>query len=1081
MNATSAAAEESTDGAIRPRPATSTAPLSYPQELLWLLDRLSEGNAYNTPDSTRLEGPLDVDALRAALAGLLDRHEILRTTYAVGGTGTVQIVRADVPLALQEVDLSSVAVADRDTELHTLLRAEAERPFDLSVGPVFRATLVRLGPTEHVLQTVMHHIAVDGWSKALLWADLTELYEANVERRVPALPHPALQYADFAAWQRAYLTTDRLESGLRDWREYLRGAPAALELPTDRPRPMVQSYVGEHLQRVLPQPLLALLRETARREKTTLFMALLAAFGALLQRYSGQDDIVIGTPVAGRNLVELESLVGYCTNTLPLRLDLSGEPSFNELLRRARESCLFGFAHQEIPYQEIVRAVAPERDLSRAPLFQAMLVLQTQQRSLFAPAGLKVESVYHERGWSKFDLVVGMGERREGLNTSWEYPTELFDRLTVERMSGQFERLVRGACETPDRPAARIALLDETERSRLVVGFNQTERSWTGPGTLHGLVRAQVDATPAGVALVQGNRQFSYRELAERAHALAQRLVALGVTVGEPVAIHAERSWELAVALLGVLEAGAVCLPLDPTYPPARILQILDDSSTRVLVGRSSAVAGLSVEGRDFLAVDSSAPPEEIELPEVDGSAPAYLVYTSGSTGEPAGVLLSHRGLVNHARAAVELFCLTSSDRVAQLASPSFDISIEEIFPALACGAAVVWPEDGVPVVGHELTAWVAARSVSVLDLPTAVWHAWVDELRERRDNLPECLRLVVVGGEAASADTYGAWLDLSGARVRWINTYGPTETSVIVAAWEPRDDERPQTLPLGAPIANVRLYVLDERGELVPEGIPGELCVGGVGVALGYLGRPALTAARFHDDAFESGSRLFRTGDRVRLRNDGQLEFLGRGDAQVKVRGFRVEPGEIEAVLERGSDVARAAVVARTARHGVVLDAYVTATKRGSPPSAASVRNRLSERLPAFMVPASVTILDELPLTPNGKVDRSALPEPASVEMRGNDSSLSPLERELAELWADVLGSALPSRETRFFEAGGHSLLGTRLFARIFDRFGVQLPLRALFEAPTVAGLAAAVEQAQGSTDIPPRLAPLQRAERRG
>ena len=1045
-------------------------PLSHAQELMWLLDQLSPGsNAYNSPTATRLEGPLDPNALRLAIDAVVARNEVLRTTYDTVDGQPVQLVHPPSPTELPVVDLSDLPPAQRQAELDRVLQEEAERPFDLRVGKVLRPTLVRLGPEDHVLLWVVHHIAIDGWSKGVLWRELTSCYDALGTGRASDLPELPLQYADWAAWHRSWLEAGVLDEQLGYWRRQLAGAPTQLALPTDHRRPPVRSGRGDRRDALFPLETVEGLRRLARAEGATLFMVLVAAFGALLGRFSGQDEVVVGTPIAGRNRVDIEDLVGYFMNTVALRLDLSGDPSFRQLVARARATTVAAFAHQDAPFERVVAEVNPPRDLSRTPIFQVMLVLHNERRSDVAPAGLRASRLRHERGWAKFDLTVGMGERPHGLNTGWEFSTDLFEAPTIERMMRSFAVLLEEIVIDPDRPLSALPVLPHDER-RLLQAWEDGGPALGAGRSLPDLVVDRAGGTPEAAAIRDADRTWTYADLVHASGRLAGRLLDLGVGEDVRVAVCAERSADLVIALLAVLRAGGTCVPLDPTYPVERLRTMLADSDPAVVLAQPPLLSGIPVDGRPVVLLgDLVLPVGPADQASTGGcrpvaiptESPAYLLYTSGSTGRPKGVVLPHAGLVNHALAAVDLYRLGPGDRMLQFASPSFDISLEEIFATLAGGACVVPRPIDLPLAGPELLDWLERERITVLDLPTAYWQEWVRDLVARGLPLPASLRLVVVGGEKASASAYAAWRALAGDRVAWINTYGPTETSVVATAWQPEsdrlaEDEEP---PIGRPLPGVRVRVLDRHGNRVPIGVPGELHIGGIGLARGYLHDRELTEGRFAPDPELPGGRLYRTGDLVRWSPTGALQYAGRSDGQVKLRGFRIEPAEVEATLSTHPRVAASVARVAGSTGGEQLVAYAVVADPAEPRLARALREHLAERLPAYLVPTAVIPVQSLPLTENGKLDADALPAPTPAA-RADERPRDDVERRLHDVWCSVLGLESVGVNESFFDLGGHSLLAVRLFARLERELGQRLPLATLIAAPSIAELAAVIRR---------------------
>ncbi|HSL85186.1 MAG TPA: amino acid adenylation domain-containing protein, partial [Thermoanaerobaculia bacterium] len=936
-----------------------------------------ESAAYNMPFALRLRGRLDVPALAAALSGVVARHESLRTRVVEGDAGPLQAVEPPRPLPLSVADLSGLAPAAREAEARRLAPAEAARPFDLARGPVVRSLLARLGGDDHLLLGTVHHAVADGWSVGVLVRELAALYRGD------ALPELPVQYPDFAVWQRSWLAGEALEREVAWWREALAGAPWVLELPADRPRPPVQSHRGGAVPVRLPADVAGRLTALARDRGATPFMVLLAAFHALLARHAGQDDLLVGSPVAGRTRVETEGLVGLFVNTLVLRGDLAGDPSFDELLARARAATLAAYAHQDVPFEKLVEELGVERDPSRSPLFQVMLVLQNAPRSDLDLPGLEVSAPEVETRTAKFDLRLVLTEAGGTLAGELEYCADLFDAATVRRLAGHLRSLIAGAVARPGAPALELPLLAPAERHQLVAEWNDTGAAYRSGLGLHEWIAEQVRRTPEAVAVVYGAEAVTYAELRRRALRVAAALQRSGVGPDVLVGVLMERSVELVVALLGVLEAGGADLPLDPSYPADRLAFMARDARVPVVVRRRRLEGMLSLRGVRELPLDGPADPP-LEWPEpprgaLPGPAPAepeslaYTIYTSGSTGRPKGVGVAHRAIVNRLVWMQEAYGLEPGDAVLQKTPYSFDVSVWEFFWPLAMGARLVVARPGGHQDGAYLAELVARERVTTLHFVPSMLQLFVEEPRFEGTS---SLRRVVTSGEALPPDLAQRFLARSEAALH--NLYGPTEAAVDVTAWTCRPGADRATMPIGRPIATLRTHVQDGRGRTAPAGVPGELRIAGVGLARGYHGRPGLTAERFVPDpaAARPGGRQYRTGDLVRRRADGVLEFLGRLDHQVKVRGFRIELGEIEEVLAARPEVQEAVVVARREGSGEPrLVAYVV------PADGAAVeglRGELERRLPPFMVPAAFVALDRMPLTPNGKVDRKALPEPA-------------------------------------------------------------------------------------------------------
>ncbi|HQA67127.1 MAG TPA: amino acid adenylation domain-containing protein [Aggregatilineales bacterium] len=1071
-------------------PREGNLPLSFAQQRLWFLDQFEpESPAYNVPVAVRLEGAVDAELLERCLNEIVQRHESLRTIFPTINGRPGQVIAPKLTLPLRVVSLAHLPEAEREKEARRLAEQEAQRPFSLAHGPLLRARLFRLAEDEHILMLVMHHIISDGWSSAVMVEELVRLYEAFGAGKPSPLPDLPIQYVDYAHWQRKWLKGDVLERQLDYWRKQLAGAPPLLELPTDRPRPATQTNHGSYRPVSLPPALVRRVRELSRREGVTPFMTLLAAFQTLLSRYSGQDDISVGTPIAGRGRVEVEGLVGLFVNTLVMRTDLSGEPSFRDLLKRVREVALGAYAHQDVPFEMLVDELQPQRDMSRTPLFQVMFAMQRSPLAEHQLDGVRFSPVLIDNGTATFDLTLSLVEDGDDVSGMMEYNSDLFEPETVDRMIGHFVTLLEAAVADPDTRIVDLPLLTKAEREQILVEWNDTT-ALLPDLCLHQFVERQALERPNAPAVIDAETVVSYAELNARANKLAHALRKRGVGPETIVGLSVERSVDMFVGLLGVLKAGGAYLPLDPAYPADRLAFMIEDSGIRLLLTQSHLLKKLAVRPPEVLCLDADWPSIEPECAEnpASGVTPrnlAYVIYTSGSTGRPKGVMVEHRSVVNHNLSMVRRFGLRPDDRVLQFATINFDAALEEIFPTWWAGGALVLMPAGALGSGEELERLVEQAGLTVLNLPTAYWHEWVTSLALRGAEPPASLRLVVVGGEKVLAERYARWREIVGERVRWINTYGPTEGTIVASTFEP-DGPVEGEIPIGRPIDNVRLYILDAHGEPVSVGVPGELHIGGVAVARGYLNRPDLTAERFLPDPFsnEPGARMYRTGDLCRWLPDGNIEYVGRTDHQVKVRGYRIELGEIEAVLAQHPAVAENVVVAREDQAGrKQLVAYVVTGTREQP-GVLELRNHLAASLPDYMVPAQVVFLDALPLTPNGKVDRAALPAPSGERPELESEFVAArdeVERQLAEIWAEVLGLEKVGVHDNFFELGGDSILSIQVIARA-NQAGLRLSPRQLFQHPTVAGLASvagrgpAVQAEQGLVEGPVPLTPIQR-----
>ncbi|HEX2201844.1 MAG TPA: non-ribosomal peptide synthase/polyketide synthase [Longimicrobium sp.] len=1054
-------------------PREGPLPLSFAQERLWFLDRLEGGSAfYNLPAALRLSGALDAASLERSLGEIVRRHESLRTVFTEAGGTAEQIVTPFAGFTLPVVDLSSLDDGEREAEVRRRAAEDAARPFDLTAGPLFRASLLRLGADEHVLLVCIHHIVSDGWSTGVLLRELSSLYAAYVAGGASPLAELPVQYADFAAWQREQLRGEALERQIAYWKGRLAGAPALLELPTDRPRPAVQTYRGAREHFELPGALLDRLEALARGEGATLYMVLLGAFQLLLSKYSGSEDVVVGSPIAGRTRPEVEGLIGFFANTLVLRTDVSGDPAFRALVARVRDVTLGAYEHQEVPFEKLVAELQPERSLSHSPLFQVMFTLQNADRSVADLPGVRMEGIAAEAEVSKFDLALTVATDDGVLHGALEYSTDLFDRATIRRMLGHLERVLEQVSSRPDARLSEVELPSAEERDVVLHAWNRTEAGFPADRCIHQLIEDQAERTPDAVAVVFEDDAVTYRELNARANRLAHRLVRLGVGPEVRVGLCLERSVEMVVSILGVLKAGGAYVPMDPGYPAERLAYMVEDSGVPVLLIQERLRAIIPASDATVLAVDSiggDLAVESAENPEggVSPSNLAYVIYTSGSTGRPKGAMNQHRGIVNRLWWMQAEYGIGAADVILQKTPFSFDVSVWEFFWPLQQGARLVMarPE------GHRDPAYLAEiiekEGVTTLHFVPSMLQQFVEEADAARCG---SLQRVICSGEALPPALVARFHERFPATVGLHNLYGPTEAAVDVSYWACERGDTTGVVPIGRPVWNTQLYVLDAALRPVPVGVPGELYIGGVQVARGYLDRPGLTAERFVPDAFaaEPGARLYRTGDKVRWRTDGALEYLGRLDEQVKIRGLRIELGEIEAAIRRHEGVTDCVVVARADAAGEKrLVAYVVGEAEAD-----AIRADLRRSLPEYMVPSAFVFLPALPLSPNGKLDRKALPAPefGSAAER-YVAPRTAAEEALAGVWAEVLRLERVGVEESFFDLGGHSLLATRVVSRVREVMDVELPLRALFEGPTVAALAARVEEArhEGAPVAPP------------
>jgi amino acid adenylation domain-containing protein len=1043
------------------RPMFSPCPLSFAQQRLWFLHQLEPLSPfYNVPKALRLVGSLDVPALQRTLDSIVARHEVLRTTYEAVDGRPMQMIAADRPAEMAVIDLSTWSAAERDAATERFLKDAVQRPFDLSRDVMLRATLLRLSAQEHILLLNMHHIASDRWSTGILLRELSARYTAFSRGEPSPLPELPIQYADFAVWQHEWLQGEVLETQLAYWKTHLEGAPPVLALPTDRPRPSVPTYRGGQVSFWLPKPLTTALKALSDRQGATLFMTLLAAFKALLHRYTAQDRIVVGTPIANRRRVEVEGLIGFFVNTLVLHTDLSGNPSFHELLARVRQVALGAYAHQDLPFERLVEELQPERTLSYHPVVQVMFNYRSDPEDSGAWPGLAVSLLPRENDSQPFDLLLAIADEPAGLKGSLSYSSDLFDASTMQRLVGHYHMLLEEIIAHPEQPIATLPLLTAAERQQLLVEWNATQQAYPQDVCLQQLFEAQVERAPKAVAVVFEGRQLTYRELNRRANQLAHYLRARGVGPEGLVGLCMERSPAMVVGLLGILKAGGAYLPLDPAYPRARLAFMLADAQAAVLVTeRRLREAFAAYRGTVVcLDADGEAIARESEahvVSPVTAHNLAYVIYTSGSTGRPKGVAIQHASVVNLVAWHRRVYGVLPADRATHLAGLAFDASVWELWPYLVAGASVHLADDATRTSPDRLIAWLSAQGITLCFLPTPLAEAVVDAPWPAGVRL----RALLTGGDRLHRGPHQP------LPFPLTNHYGPTE-STVVTTWAPVTagtavDAAPA---IGRPIDNTQVYVLDGQLQPVPPGVPGELYIGGEGLARGYLNRPELTAERFipHPFSQEPGARLYQTGDLARYRPDGLLEFLGRLDHQVKILGYRVELGEIEAVLTQHPAVREAVVIARADAPGERrLVAYVVATQQPGP-SVSDLRGSLQANLPDCMVPATFVRLEALPLTPNGKVDRRALPAPGPARPTLEGACVAPrtpVEEGLAEIWGQVLAVEQVGIHDNFFELGGHSLLATQVLSRLQAAFQVELPLRRLLEAPTVADLATYVE----------------------
>jgi len=1050
--------------APRPRVSGSPMPTSWGQQRLWFIDQLAGGSAgYTVLLAMRLQGELDQGALQDAFAAIVRRHEVLRTVFeSVDGEPTQRILpQGSLPLWF--VDLSGQDRDSREAQIRCHQMEEAHTDFDLRLGPLVRGRLLRLGSEEHVLLVTMHHIIADGWSKGVFVRELAEFYRAHKERGEVSLGSLPIQYADYAEWQRQQMRPGVADKQLTYWREQLEGAPPQLELPTDRPRPASRTNRGETVPVVIDAALATKLRGLAQRYDMTLFMVLLAGWAALLSRLSGQDDVSIGTPVANRQRPEVEGLIGLFVNTLVLRIGVRPDLSLKDLLYCVKEVTLGAYDHQDVPFEKVVEALQPNRSLSRSPLFQVMFVLHNWPNAQLRLPGLTatMEGVVDEP--AILDLWVALEERGDEIVGGINYALDLFDRETIMHWSECFIELLDGMAQEKYGTIGELPVLSEEQQRLLVESFNATDAVYPREKLIHELVEEQAVRTPQAAAIRCKERLLTYADMNGRANKLARCLRDLGVGPGDLVALCVGRGVDMVVGLLAILKTGAAYVPLDPDFPKERIGYMLEDAAPKVLLTQSRLQDGFPNSKTHLISLDSDwdgdvQSTDNILDSHLRFSRLAYVIYTSGSTGRPKGVMVEHVGVVNLLTSMRRATGIEAGDRLLAVTTPAFDIAALELFMPLICGACVVIATRDETMDPAGLAKVIEESDITLMQATPATWRMLIESGWGGSGSLR-----ALCGGEALASVLASQLVEK--VRELW-NVYGPTETTIWSTFYKVdrlEDIESVSSLPIGRPIANTRIHVLDEHHQLVPVGVRGEIYIGGSGVARGYLNRPELTAERFIPDPFstDDSARLYRTGDIGKWRSDGTIEYLGRNDQQIKLRGFRVELGEIETLLQRHPRVRQAVVVVHTDPAGdQKLVAYVSQRDENTA-SADELRTYLSAILPGYMVPGAFVVVERLPLTPNGKVDRRALPlpDPGAYAVAKYDPPQGEVEQTLAIIWQELLGVQRVGRQDNFFELGGHSLIGMKLIARIAEQLAVRLVATSVFQYPTVSQLAGVVE----------------------
>lgn len=1049
---------------ITARHSAGPLPLSFAQERIWFLEALHAGNAlYNEQSVFRLSGALDGEALRQSMRWIVQRHQVLRTVFTPIDGRPMQVVLPTIDLALRGVDLRGLAAGAQEAAVSQITTEEAQQPFNLQTGPLYRTTLLHLAADEHILVQTRHHMATDGWSTSIYWRELSAGYNAIRAGRTATLPVLPVQYADYAIWQRQWLAASTGQQQLAYWRNRL-AQVASLDLPADRPRAPMATRHGGTVAFELSTELTGALQSVCRQEKVTLFMFLLAAFQLLLHRYSGQTDIAVGTPVANRNRTEIEGLIGFFANTLVLRSDLAGNPTFQALLQQVRQNCLAAYAHQEVPFEKLVEELQPARHLVRNPLFDVLFVHQKATGGAPALAGIAVQRAPHAAAAAKFDLSLSVTEAEDHIQARLHYSRARFEAARIERMATHFQTLLWGIVQDLDCPIHQLPLLSQAEINQILYEWNSPTIDAPQGKPLHRLFEAQAARNPKRMAVVHGNQQWTYQTLNQKAEQIAQQLRHAKIGHGDVVGICCERSPALIAGVLGIVKVGAAYLPLDPTFPAARIQFMLDDASAVALLTSRATLPQLASPRLPlFYLEEQTNEVHSAHLPPVASPVTpdslAYIAYTSGSTGVPKGVMIPQQAVT---RLVLDTnYCtLTQTDRVGQAANVSFDAATFELWGALLNGACLVILDQPTILSPAQLAAEIRRQGITTLFLTTALFN----RVAQTHPQAFTPLRQLLFGGEAADPQAVATVLR-HGPPARLLHVYGPTESTTFASWHEVKSvAEGASTVPIGRAVARTQLYVLDPHCQLLPAGIPGELYIGGDGLAQGYLNQPTPTAAHFVvvDLPLIGQTRLYRTGDRVCYRNDGEIEFLGRFDDQVKIRGYRIEPGEIESVLVRHVAIQKAVVQVHEETPG---EKQLVAYCESLPHSVGveGLRIFLQAKLPAYMIPTEFVFVDALPLTPNGKIDLRQLRAIKATDVTTQESSAEVrdlLDAQMKAVWQSLLKTPAISLDDDFFALGGHSLLAATLFAEIERLTGKRLPLSLLFETPTLRHLCDAIRQ---------------------
>ena len=1059
---------------IKPVPEGLQLPLSFAQERLWFLQQLEpQSAAYNLPMVFRLRGSLDVAHFKTCCESIVNRQAVLRTRFTEIQGQPYQVIDERAHWGFRRVTMDHLPQAAREKACMEAVSEEVTAPFSLEQGPMLRVSLFTIKPDDHILVMNFHHIVSDGWSIKVFFSEFATLYgEVGPERNRPLTPLP-IRYADYAYWQRQWLSGETLEAHQSFWEQQLRNAPPLIQLPTDFPRPQIQTFRGAHQNFQLSDSAGATVTTLCSGESVTQFMVFLAAYGALLARYSGQEDICIGTPVANRHREATERLIGFFVNMLVMRVDLSGNPSFLQLLRRVRRTALEAYAHQDVPFEKVVECLQPDRDLSRSPLFQVMFCFGYGGPET-AKAHLKISDLEilpqeFNYGASKYDLSLHVTQEQEGYRAGFEFKTDLFREATINRFTAHFRNLFNAVMKDPAMPLSKIDLLDRDERHQLLDRFNETNLALPEATCIHQLFEDQVRRKPRAIALRFGREKMSYAQLDARANNLARILVEHGLSDDETVAMCLEGGFDQLIAILGILKAGGAYLPIHPNYPESRVRDMIADSGTNLFLTHEAMLPFDLEVTHTFFMERLPKPRSKAPLPHLTGSESGaslvYVIYTSGSTGRPKGAGISHGSLINHAKGMAHHFDLGPKDRVLPFFSFSFDCSVAGIFPPLITGATLVLQSNRYGLGTSEMLELLKKQRVTILGMSTAYWHEWTQAMARLGKTLPPTLKILFVGGEKASPAILESLGAMTVKSLTWLNTYGPTECTNITTVTRVTVDAdfslKTPTIPIGKPNPNYQIYILDLELNLVPIGIPGQLYIGGNGLARGYLRRPGLTAISFIPNPFQDsgvGERLYQTGDSVSFQSDGSLHFLGRLDRQTKIRGFRIELDEVEHALNRLPDTEGGAVAVRKDSNGRQhLVAFLVV--EGELPLPGVLRGHLKQHLPDYMIPTSFTSLPNLPVTQDGKLDREALPEVEDFEMGEFISPRTISEMNLARIWESVLEIPSVGSKDNFFDLGGTSLSAVKLLALVEEQFDKKMPIISIFQHPTIEAFAAQLD----------------------